>query len=80
MRNDCDALQQVCSGHVLLGQRRATSDMRYRIGTRRQLLSGWHNNRNWHHLPRGQLLQWWSGASNRVHWCCRYLLPSIFFD
>ena len=31
--------------------------MRHRLGSRGQLLSGWHNNRIGHDLPRGQLVR-----------------------
>ncbi len=55
--NDCGALQPVRSGHLLLGRWRATGDMRHRVGTSRQLLSCWYDNRGRHELPRRQLLR-----------------------
>ena len=58
-------MQPVLSGHVLLGQRRATGDMRYRIGTRGQLLSCWNNNSSGHYVPRWQLLRRRGGE----RWC-----------
>ncbi len=51
--NDFGALQPVRSRHLLLGQWYATDAMRHYCGP---LLSGWHNKRIWHSLPRGQLL------------------------
>ena len=55
--NDCGTLQRVRSGLLLLGQWRATGDVRYRLGSRGQLLSGWHDDRRGHDVPRGQLLR-----------------------
>ena len=57
MRNDCGALQPVCSRIVLLGRWRATRDVPHRLGSGRQLLSCWHNNLVGHDLPHGQLLR-----------------------
>ena len=56
LRNDCGTLQPVRAGRLLLRQRRATGDVRHRLGTRRQLLSCRHDNRSGHDLPRGQLV------------------------
>ena len=77
MWNDCGALQPVRSGHLLLGQWRATGGMRHRLGTRGTLLSSWHYNRIRHYLRRGQLLHWRIRARGRVHGCWRHILSCI---
>ncbi len=56
MWNDCGTLQPVRAGLLLLGQRRATGDVRHRLGTRWKLLSCRHDNHSGHDLPRGQLV------------------------
>ena len=65
LRNDCGAVQPVCSRNLLLGWWSATGDVRHRLGPRRQLLSCWHDNRNGHNLSCGQLLR----RRGRKRWC-----------
>ena len=57
LRNDCGALQPVCTGCLLLGRWRATGDVRHRLGYSGSLLSCWHRNRDWDDMSCGQLLR-----------------------
>ena len=69
LRNECGALQPVRSGHLLLGQCRATGGVRHRLGSRRQLLSCWYDDRIGHDVPCWQLLRWRGGER-------RYAVPA----
>ena len=80
MWNDSGALQPMRSGRLLLGQWRATRAVRHRLGSRGQLLPGWHNNRIGHELPRRFTLHWRIRSRGGVYGCRRHILPCIECD